>query len=308
VILQIPPPKLTKAAGSHRKGLVALLLVTIVWGTTFPAMKQLSGVLGALEIIFLRYFISSLVLLPLLRGLTWSELRWGAAIGSVLFGAFYLQVAGLALTSSNRNAFVTGLNVLIVPMLASVLGQRMHWPVLLGAALAGLGLAGMFYEQTPWSRGDTLTLVSAFVYAVYILMFEFSARGKTIPRPERLAVMQSLCMLLLSTLGFVLLEPASWRDLWVRAQDNSASLLYLGLMASAVMVWLQAWGQHRVRAVEAAIVYGLEPVFAALAAVWWIDEVLQGRALLGGALIVLGVVISQIKPSQGRNTGHPTGS
>jgi drug/metabolite transporter (DMT)-like permease len=62
------------------------------------------------------------------------------------------------------------------------------------------------------------------------------------------------------------------------------------------MVWLQAWGQHRVRAVEAAIVYGLEPVFAALAAVWWIGEVLQGRALLGGVLIVLGVLISQIDP------------
>ena len=106
--------------GSHRKGLAALLLVTVAWGTTFPAMKQLSGDLGVLEIILLRFALSSLVLLPLLRGLTWSELRWGAAIGSTLFCAFYLQVAGLALTSSNRNAFVTGLNVLIVPMLAKI--------------------------------------------------------------------------------------------------------------------------------------------------------------------------------------------
>ncbi|MFZ4479279.1 MAG: DMT family transporter [Rhodoferax sp.] len=286
-----------QAASSHRQGLAALLLVTLVWGTTFPAMKQLSAQLGALEIILLRFSISSLVLLPLLRGLSWSELRWGAAIGAVLFCAFYLQVAGLALTSSNRNAFVTGLNVLIVPMLAYLLGQRPRWPLLLGSVLALLGLGGLFYEQTPWSRGDTLTLVSAFVYAVYILMFEFSAKARTAPRPERLAVMQSLCMLLLSALGFALLEPASWGDLWLRAQDHSAALLYLGLMASAVMVWLQAWGQHRVRAVQAAIVYGLEPVFAALAAVWWIDEVLQGRALIGGALIVAGVVISQVRPS-----------
>ncbi len=281
--------------GSHRKGLAALLLVTVAWGTTFPAMKQLSGDLGVLEIILLRFALSSLVLLPLLRGLTWSELRWGAAIGSTLFCAFYLQVAGLALTSSNRNAFVTGLNVLIVPMLAFGLGQRMRWPVLVGAALAVLGLGAMFYEQAPWSRGDTLTLVSAFVYAVYILMFEFSARAKPAPRPARLAVMQSLCMLLLSAMGFAWLESASWSDLWLRAQQHRASLLYLGLLVGALMVWLQAWGQHRVRAVEAAIVYGLEPVFAALAALWWIDEVLQGRALLGGALIVLGVVISQMK-------------
>ena len=284
------------APGSHRQGLLALLLVTVVWGTTFPAMKQISMDLGALEIILLSYLISSLVLLPLLRGLTWSELRWGALIGGVLFCAFFLQVAGLALTSSNRNAFVTGLNVLIVPVLAYFLGQRMRWPVLLGAVLAVLGLGGMFYEQTPWSTGDTLTLVSAFVYAVYVLLFEFSAKASTRPRPERLAVMQSLTMLVLSAVGFMLLEPASLGSLWTRAQSHSVSLIYLGLFASAVMVWLQAWGQHRVRAVEAAIVYGLEPLFAALAAVWWIGEVLQGRALIGGALIVLGVLISQIDP------------
>ncbi len=282
---------------SHRQGLAALMLVTLVWGTTFPAQKALSADLVALEIILLRFSISSLAMLPLLRGLSRSELRWGATVGSVLFCAFYLQVAGLALTSSNRNAFVTGLNVLFVPMLAYLLGQRMGWQVLLGAVLAMMGLGGLFYEQTPWSWGDTLTLVSAFVYAIFVLLFEFSAKAKDRPRPERLAAVQSFTMLGLSVIGLALLGPTSWDGLWLRAQPHSASLLYLGLVAGALIFWLQAWGQHRVRAVEAAIIYGLEPVFAALAAVWWIDEVLQGRALVGGALIVVGVVISQIRPS-----------
>lgn len=230
-------------------------------------------------------------------------MRWGATVGSVLFCAFYLQVEGLALTSSNRNAFVTGLNVLFVPMLASLLGQRMGWQVLLGAVLAMLGLAGLFYEQTPWSWGDTLTLVSAFVYAIFVLLFEYSGKAKDTPRPERLAAVQSLTMLLLSVLGLALVGPTSLEGLWLRAQPHSVSLLYLGVGAGAIIFWLQAWGQHRVRAVEAAIIYGLEPVFAALAAVWWIDEVLQGRALIGGALIVLGVVISQIKPRPNLNPG-----
>lgn len=280
---------------ARRLGLAALLLVTLVWGTTFPVMKQISGQFGALEIILLRFAIASLVLLPLLRGLSWAELRWGLAIGSVLFCAFYLQVSGLAQTSSNRNAFVTGLNVLIVPLLAYFLGQRLGWPLLLGAVLGVLGLGGLFYEQAPWSRGDSLTLLSAFVYAVYVLMFEFSARAKTALRPARIALVQSGVMVLLASLGFSTLEPASWADLWSRSQNHVWVLLYLGVLASAVMVWLQAWGQHRVRAVEAAIVYGLEPVFAALTAVWWINETMSARALLGGALIVSGVVISQIK-------------
>jgi drug/metabolite transporter (DMT)-like permease len=280
---------------ARRMGLAALMVVTVVWGTTFPAMKQISGQFEALEIILLRFIISSMVLLPLLRGLSWAELRWGAAIGGVLFCAFYLQVSGLAQTSSNRNAFVTGLNVLIVPLLAYLLGQRFGWPVVLGAVLGVLGLGGLFYEQAPWSFGDTLTLAGAFVYAVYVLMIEYSARAKTPLRPERIALVQSLVMVLLSGIGFSVLAPGTWVDLWSRSLNHVWVLLYLGVLASAMMVWLQAWAQHRVRAVEAAIIYGMEPVFAALAAVWWIDETLSGRALLGGALIVAGVVISQIK-------------
>ncbi len=283
------------SARARRLGLAALMAVTVVWGTTFPVMKQISGEFGALEIILLRFIIASVVLLPLLRGLSRAELRWGAVIGGVLFCAFYLQVSGLAQTSSNRNAFVTGLNVLIVPLLAYFLGQRFGWPVVLGAVLGVLGLGGLFYEQAPWSPGDTLTLAGAFVYAVYVLLIEYSARANAPLRPERLALVQSLVMVLLGSIGFGVLESASWAGLWSRSLHHVWVLLYLGVIASALMVWLQAWGQQRVRAVQAAILYGMEPVFAALAAVWWINETLTGRALLGGALIVTGVVISQIR-------------
>lgn len=279
---------------THRGGLAALLVVTAVWGTTFPAMKQLSGDLGALDIIAIRFLISSCILLPLAQGLRAAELRWGVAIGAVLFAAFYLQVSGLAQTTSNRNAFVTGLNVLIVPLLALLLGQRLGWPLVLGACLAVLGLGGLFYEQAPWSAGDTLTLAGAVVYAVYVLTFEFCARATRAPRPERLALVQSWTVMGLGLMCLAFTEPSSAASLWSRAQGHWAALLYLGIAASALMVWLQAWGQQRVRAVDAAMVYGLEPVFAAAAAVWWVDEVLRGRALAGAALIVLSVLLSQI--------------
>lgn len=270
-----------------------LLGVTVVWGTTFPAMKQLSAQFAAMEIILLRFVLSSAVLLPWVSGLRRSEVRWGVAIGAVQFVAFYLQVTGLAHTSSNRNAFVTGLNVLFVPAMALFLGQRLRWTLVLGAVLGVLGLGGMFYEQAPWSYGDSLTLAGAFVYAVFVLMFEYSARAAVPVRAERLAVVQSATMLVLAALGFGFTEPASLSNLWQRSQNFAWLLVYLGVIASAVMVWLQAWGQHRVRAVEAALVYGLEPAFAALAAVWWIGETMTARALIGGVLIVLGVVVAQ---------------
>ena len=89
---------------TERLGLAALLTVTVVWGTTFPAMKQLSTDLSALQIIWLRFGLAALVLLPLWRGIRRSEWRWGLGLGVLNFLAFWLQIEGLALTTSNRNA------------------------------------------------------------------------------------------------------------------------------------------------------------------------------------------------------------
>jgi drug/metabolite transporter (DMT)-like permease len=278
---------------THRWGLLALVLVTMVWGTTFPAMKAMSGDLSALEIIALRFAISSLVLLPFLRGLQLHELRWGLLMGSVMFVATALQVSGLGMTTSNRNAFITGMNVIIVPILATVLGQRLGWPVVVGAVLGVLGLAGLFYEAAPWSQGDTLTLCSAFFYAIYVLLFEYCAKSEHTCRPERLAAVQSVVMLVMAVAGIGIVGGDAPSTLLQRAEPHLWPLVYLGLAASAGMVWLQAWGQTRVRAVEAALIYGLEPVFASLTAVFYINEVQAGRALAGAALIVLGVMLSQ---------------
>jgi len=276
----------------HRNGILALLLVTAVWGTTFPAMKAMSGDLQALEIISLRFAVACAVLWPFLRGVQAHELRWGLLMGTVMFVATALQVSGLGLTSSNRNAFITGLNVVIVPLLAAGLGQRLGWPVLVGAALSVVGMYGLFYEAAPWSLGDTLTLVSAFVYAVYVLLFEYCARAPQRSRPERLAAIQAVVMLGLGA-GGVAWQGIAPADVLTRAASHALPLIYLGLLASAGIVWLQAWGQARVRAVEAALIYGLEPVFASLTAIWYINEVLAGRALIGAALIVAGVMLSQ---------------
>ncbi|CAN7504523.1 DMT family transporter [Pseudorhodoferax sp. LjRoot39] len=290
-----PPAEL--AARPHRWGVAALLLVTVVWGTTFPAMKAMTGELRAVEIIALRFAVASAVLWPFLRRIRAPELRWGAWMGLLMFVATALQVSGLALTTSNRNAFITGLNVVLVPILASLLGQRLGWPVLAGAALSVLGMSAMFYEAAPWGLGDSLTLASAFCYAVYVLTFEQCSRAMARAgqhcRPERLAAVQSALMLGLGAAAVAMQGGDALATLPARAQAHAWPLLYLGLAASAGMVWLQAWGQARVRAVEAALMYSLEPVFAAITAVFYIHEVLSGRALAGAAVIVLGVMVSQ---------------
>ena len=108
----------------HLHGILALLLVTLVWGTTFPAMKDLTGHFSAVWIILVRFALAAFLLSPCLWRARAADLRSGAVLGVLLFFCFIFQVEGLALTSSNRNAFICGLNVLVVPLLG-VLGGRL---------------------------------------------------------------------------------------------------------------------------------------------------------------------------------------
>ncbi|MDY0105552.1 MAG: DMT family transporter [Giesbergeria sp.] len=286
----------------ERFGLLALLVVTVVWGTTFPAMKLLSAQLDALQIIWLRFAIALLVLGPLWWGMRRSERRWGCALGLLLFIAFWLQIEGLARTSSNRNAFVTGLNVLVVPIIAMlVLGRRYGWRLWAACAMACAGMALMFHENEPWNLGDTLTLASTLFYALYILALEeCSRRNQAAPlRATRMAAAQASMMCLAATL---LLLGRGDGMAWMAVLDTLAApawmaLVYLGVLASVVVVTLQAWGQQRVDAIRSAIIFGLEPVFAALTAWLLLGESLGVAGLAGAGLVVAALVFSQLQPA-----------
>ena len=293
---------------SERQGLLALLVVVVVWGTTFPAMKMLSAHLDALQIIWARFAIALAVLAPLWRGMRAAERRWGLLLGALLFLAFWLQIEGLARTSSNRNAFVTGLNVLVVPLLAmAVLGRRYGAALWIACTMALAGMVLMFHEDAPWNLGDTLTLASTLFYAVYILALEECAR-RTAAQPlraTRMAAVQALVMfaasavLVLARHGGV---ETSLQALAALPGPALAALVYLGVVASVLVVTLQAWGQQRVDAMRSAIIFGMEPVFAAATAWVLIGERLGLTGMAGAALIVAALVVSQLpqQPEGGR--------
>ncbi|AVO41221.1 DMT family transporter [Simplicispira suum] len=286
---------------SEKRGLAALLLVTAVWGTTFPAMKLLSVQLDALQIIWLRFAIALLVLAPLWRGMRSEERRWGLLLGTVLFIAFWLQIEGLGRTSSNRNAFVTGLNVLVVPVLAMLVLRRSYgWRLWAACALAAVGMALMFHEDEPWNLGDTLTLCSTLFYAIYILLLEACARRHAAKplRAARMAAAQASVMCLAAFVLLLARHGSGWRS-GMNALDalSWAALIYLGVLASVLVVTLQAWGQQRVDALRSAIVFGLEPVFAALTAWALLGERMGLVALLGAAMVVLALIWSQWQPA-----------
>jgi drug/metabolite transporter (DMT)-like permease len=287
----------------HLRGIVALLIVTLVWGTTFPAMKDLLAWLPPVWIVFLRFVVAGLVLAPGLRRAKLADCKIGAVLGVLLFFCFVLQLEGLTLISANRNAFITGLNVLVVPLLGLLAGRWPERRIILGVGLALAGLFALCWDGGAWGRGDSLTLFSALAFGVYVKLMEHGTRKAE--HVQTLAVVQMLVVALCAGLWLWLIEvPQTRIDISSDAANyyeyiadgirlHWVNLLYLALVATAFIISLQTWGQSHASANEAALIYAFEPACAAIAAWFWLGEAMTPRGWLGAALLIGGVIVSQ---------------
>ncbi len=283
----------------HLHGILALLLVTLVWGTTFPAMKDLTGHFSAVWIILVRFALAAVILSPFLWRARGGDLRAGAILGVLLFFCFIFQVEGLALTSSNRNAFICGLNVLVVPLLGVLAGRLPERRIVLALIMSIAGLAALCWDGGGWGRGDSLALMCALCFGVYVKVMEVQTRRAT-----------RLMTITAAQIGMVALCAALWlwarelpaeagaRTAWLSALaagtlEHGWNFAYLGVVATAAIISLQTWGQSRTTANEAAVVYAFEPAAAAFFGYFWLGEAMTPRGWLGGLLLISGMIVSQ---------------
>jgi len=269
-----------------------LLLVTVVWGLTFPVLKVATGQLSGVEITALRFLIAAACMGPFLRGIPALTWRDGLLLGVLALTSMVAQAYGLQFISANRSAFLTSLNVLMVPLIGLALGAPAGWMVFCAAALACLGVGLMSFDVQGDFWADVATLAAALAYALYTILM--SARAKN-HAPAQLAAAQIACMALLGAL-WMLADSGAQRLLLLPGLVDSEvwwGLLYLGAIASAASFFLQALAQSHVSAAQAAIIYAMEPVFAAAFGWWYIAEQMTPLALLGGALVMTAVILSQ---------------
>jgi drug/metabolite transporter (DMT)-like permease len=278
----------------NRSGLL-LLAVTIVWGTTFPLLKSASADLNGVEISALRFLVAAACMLPFLVRAPRAAWTDGALLGVLALASYVAQAYGLQHISSNRSAFLTSLNVLMVPFLGLLFGGRMSASVLLAAILACLGIGLMSWEGGGNPQGDAATLLCALAYALYVIVL---SRRSSRHQSAHLAATQITVMALLATL-WVLLQSANTgalATLPARAASHAMTILYLGACATAAMLFLQAIGQRHVSADKAAVIYSMEPVFASLFGWLWLGEVLGARGLIGGAIVIGALLLSELRP------------
>ncbi len=274
-----------------------LLACTALWGCTFVVVKAALADADALTFLALRFSLGAAVAAALARGALLSGVAWrgGALLGVLLFGGYALQTWGLEHTTPSRSAFITGLTVAFVPFAQlAVFRQRPPLASLVGIAVSVAGLALLTGVELTGGvpLGDALTLGCALVYAFQIALTGRYARQAP---PTALVTVQLLVTAALSLalrpLGPMRLEPSA--QLW-------GAVALTGVAASAFAISLQAWAQARTTPVRAALVFSLEPVFAAALAWGLGHEALAARELVGGVTIVLGVGLGEVGASTRR--------
>jgi drug/metabolite transporter (DMT)-like permease len=272
-------PRLSPAGGA-----ATLVLATALWGSSFVVIKQISPVMPASAICTARFAIAAIALLPFVRfdRKVW---RYGIELSTWLFAGYATQAIALRHTTVNRCAFITATYVVFVPLLAAIYGHKVRVIVWAAAILALCGCGLMCGEGGGPNIGDFWSLGTAITWSVYIFRIEsIAAKFQSLP----LAISQLIPVALFSSAWFA----ASPQHL---TEFHWPALIYLGLAATAATTWLQAFAQQIVPAPQAAVIFTLEPVFAAIFGYFMLGEHLATRGTIGAAMIILAAIAGQEK-------------
>jgi drug/metabolite transporter (DMT)-like permease len=294
---------LSKGTPSSRqlKADLALLLVAFIWGTTFTLVKEAIEEGPVWFFLTLRFLTASLILLPFaFRGERWPW-RDGLIIGAFLVGGYLTQTFGLRTIEPGRSAFLTGMSVVLVPLIGRLFRwERLGRLDLAGAILAWFGLSlltgWILRPGEPLHVGDLWTLACAVFFAFHILWI--GRFGKTQP-VLRLTWLQIAAATVVFSGGTGILEPDSV-EATSRGSLFGMSPLFLGaaaftgIFATALAFLLQVRMQRDTTATHTAIIFSAEPVFAALFSLVVRHELPKLEEAFGGLLILAGILLVQL--------------
>lgn len=282
-----------------------LLIAAAIWGFGFVAQRLGMNYLEPFAFNSARFLLGSLSLLPLLWFLSRQKLsrqkvnlktkpnhslhKGGLICGLVLFVAATLQQYGLFYTTAAKAGFITGLYLILVPIIGILLKHTTGITTWLGAVLAVVGLYLLsINDDFTMSLGDTLIFIGALFWAFHILVIDhFSNRIDSI---QLSAVQFLVCGLLSLGVSLIIETPtlagaiAGWQP-----------ILFAGVVSVGIAYTLQVVAQKNAKPSHAAIIMSLEAVFAAIGGVWLLDESLSPRAWFGCGLMLAGMLLSQVK-------------
>jgi drug/metabolite transporter (DMT)-like permease len=286
---------------------LALLFISLVWGLTFVVVKDALRDASPLAFLAVRFSLAGVLLFVAFRARRAEPARmppaaWqgGLLCGAALFLGYAFQTVGLRHTTASKSAFITGLYVVLVPLLHSFVHRSVpRLAEVAGVAAACLGTVLLSFpaEGWAWNRGDVLTLLCAIAFAVHILLVGHWSRRMSV---ESLSLLQVVSVALLSAAGLGWIEQPVLR--WTPALWTA--LITTAVFATSLSFTLQSWAQRHTTPTRAALIFASEPVFAGLAAWMLAGETWSARMFGGAALILGGILLVEMKPAA--RSSHPS--
>lgn len=280
------------------KGELGLALTAFIWGSGFIGVSiSLSGGLTPLQILTIRFFIGAVLIgviffKEIKNNITKEAIISGSIIGLFLFIAFAFQTFGMAYTTASKNAFLTAINVVIVPFIGFILYKRaLDKYGIISSIIAILGI-GILSLEADFSInfGDFLTIICAFGFAFHIF---FTGEFVKKYNPVVLTVVQFSVATVLSLVVQIL-----FNEVRINAEMSSIiGVLYLGIFSTTIAFLLQTICQKDVSETKSAIILALESVFGTILSVIILHEVLTVRMVIGCLIIFSAIIISETKLS-----------
>lgn len=271
---------------------LSLLAVTAVWGGTFVVVKRATEDLAPYPFLAVRFAIAFLTLLPFVwvqrQHLTRTGILKGLALGCLLFGGYATQTIGMQYTTASNAGFITGLSVVLVPVIVVLSTHKLpRLTLVFGIISATVGLALLSLgDNLQFNKGDLMVFFCAIFFALHIFLV-----GRYAPTENAtvLAAGQILSVSLLSTL-FSFIFPSGSLQFTSYAWFG---ILLTAIPATSLAFFIQTKMQQFTTPTETALICSAEPVFSAVFAFFLAGEILPPRGLAGAVLVLIGMLIAE---------------
>lgn len=279
---------------THLKADLILLLVAILWGTTFVTSKFSLEQLSPLTLIAMRFILAFVFMMIFfrkqLKEMTFQDIKGGFIVGLVLFIAFATQLIALNYTEPGKQAFLAATYVIFVPFLVWIITKkRPDSRSFIGAFACLIGIAFLTIKKGfGISYGDSLTLFSSIFFGLHIITTERYVKQST---PVKITIVQFGTVAVLSSVSALAFEgmPA------VMSTTTLIGVLYLGIVCTGIAYFLQTFGQNYTKSTHTAIILSLEAVFGSLLSIVFMKEVFTVPMIIGCVIIFGSVLLIELK-------------
>lgn len=283
-------------------GVLMLMVTAVVWGSGFVVTDIGLDYLNAYQLMAGRFILAAILLIILFgykfKKITKRVIWKGAILGAILYTGFVLQTVGLEYTTPSKNAFLTAVNVLVVPLIAyAVYKRKVDRFEVIGAVTALIGIALLSLQSSfTMNIGDILTLLCAVAFA-----FDIFYTNKFVQNEDAilLTIIQFISAAVISAL-FVLVRGDVPTSIESVGTGGLFSIAYLAVFSTIVAYLFQNIAFKYTSATQGAIILSMESFFGMVFSVVFLHEVLTGRMVIGAVLILAAIIFSEVKPTFGK--------